>query len=225
MAIIRTASLIGAISGQLGGSTFAHAKAGPYVRSARRGARPTTQAQSVQQSVFANVVRAWSILSAEQRRQWNRFASLQQRRNRLGISKAYSGYTLFLEHNSFIFAHRGAIQEDSPLTPRTNPIESFSATIGVFTPYQYTFLPAGPPADTLICLYASRPVSVRPRTTFHFWRLILAKIDPDPVQVFTNEFNEILGPPQEDELIGLRMVQQTTTRLRAFPFQLQTTVT
>ena len=99
MAIIRTASIVAAISGSIGGATFVQAKTGLVART-RSYHRPNHSAALLQQqSNFANTIRRWRSLSTEQRLSWRSFASTFKTTNRLGVDGNHSGFNAFTQRN------------------------------------------------------------------------------------------------------------------------------
>lgn len=104
MAIIRPGSLVGAISGALGGAVFANTRAGLIVRP--RGVR-TGQAGaqlSLVQGSVGRVAAAWNALTDAQRAAWVTAAAARPYPNRLGVMRPLSGYQLYSMFAQEIYA-------------------------------------------------------------------------------------------------------------------------
>jgi len=95
MAIFRPGSIVGDVSGKLGGTVFAKGRFGPVVRkrSARSGGR--TEAALAARGRLAGVARSWATQSAETRASWDTVAGQVQFVNRLGLARNVTGFNLY----------------------------------------------------------------------------------------------------------------------------------
>lgn len=97
-----TSQVFSAVSGSMGGTTFAHNKGGMYTRARGVPTNPNTVRQQAQRSLFGAAVVAWStLLSSAQRAAWNTYGenvtvtdSLGQPRKRSGQQWFIGSYTL-----------------------------------------------------------------------------------------------------------------------------------
>jgi hypothetical protein len=95
MAIVRMGSVVGGISGRVGGVVFAGGRAGAVAKAAgRRVGGQTTRAMAAQ-SVPSAVAGAWNALTDAQRASWRTAAASLQRTNRLGMGRQISGWQLY----------------------------------------------------------------------------------------------------------------------------------
>ena len=104
MAVCRYGPVVQAISGNVGGLTFAKAARGAVLRQRGRLKRRTsTYAQSAQTNL-GRVWAQWRTLSAGEQANWEVYAFNIQRSNRVGMSDSYRGKNLFLRENLFRLA-------------------------------------------------------------------------------------------------------------------------
>jgi len=120
MAIIRPASIVGAISGSIDSVTFARGRQGPIARSRPLKTRGLTRKQSLCRATYAAAHAAWQDLDEAERQGWRNVAFNYHRPNRLGVQSQLSGWQLFVKF--FIFAsHYEFITPGAPPTLQTHP--------------------------------------------------------------------------------------------------------
>lgn len=114
MALIRTSAIVGSISGSIGGVTFVNARRGVVARHRPNKTKPSSASLLEQQAYFANVTRAWSTLTVEQRSAWNALAVDQPQTNRLGITSAPTGFQIFTRFNLYRLRLNSTLLLDPP---------------------------------------------------------------------------------------------------------------
>lgn len=97
MAIIRTASIVGAISGNLDSINFANSPHGPYVRRKFQRTKPTTARQVNHRTRYQRAHIAWNALTVAQRQGWTTLAAAYITHNRLGVQSHLTGWQLYLK--------------------------------------------------------------------------------------------------------------------------------
>lgn len=126
MAIYRPGSIVGAVSGDVGGVSFANPSGSSVLRKKRRRTAAPSPTKARNQAYFQLYVKEWQAMSDAQRTTWRAFAANITRPNRLGVQRSISGFQEFMRVNLSIF-------------PDTfNPI--LEPPIGV-NPQQWEFFP------------------------------------------------------------------------------------
>lgn len=99
MAIFTPGSMIGQISGRIGGQIFSRGAGGPYIRT---GTIPTVPQTEYVRMTKINLGRAriyWNQLSREVKETWNEYANQTPTINRLGQQQRISGAAWFVKCN------------------------------------------------------------------------------------------------------------------------------
>lgn len=87
-------------SGSVGGTTFAHAKGGMYMRARSMPVNPNTPQQGLARAALTAAVGRWSsVLSPTQRAGWDLYAANVAVTNRLGDSVFLSGQNMYVRSN------------------------------------------------------------------------------------------------------------------------------
>lgn len=97
MALIKLTAIVDNISGKLNGTVFARNKGGHYMRSKSNPTNPKTASQMNIRSFFGSVASAWRDLPQNVRNAWNNIAPDFPYQNRMGDTKIYSGFNLFMK--------------------------------------------------------------------------------------------------------------------------------
>lgn len=107
MARIIGGSMIGELSGKLGGNVFARNKSGAYIRQYVIPVNPNTEAQIAARTSFGTVSSSYHALNSVEKNQWQSFAqNLYLPKNGLN-SGQYSGFNAFIAlHNVVQNANR-----------------------------------------------------------------------------------------------------------------------
>lgn len=122
MAIMVPGPLVSAVSGRVGGVTFAVGRGGHTIK--RTGivmARRSAAALAVKARV-ARLGLAWAALTSDQRKAWNAFGARIPSTSRLGVRRQMTGYQTFAWCNWGFTAGTGGVEayflEDPPPTLR-----------------------------------------------------------------------------------------------------------
>lgn len=207
MAIITPSSLVGAISGNLGGVNFADGKGGPYVRQRRSVHKPQTARQRFIRAQVQWLRHRWNELTPNQRIAWRQASANRPIPNRLGVSSSISGPAFFIQwhmigriESPFIFAF---FRTNPPgATPPTNmPFASFVVTSGG-SKILKTAIPPGNPAYFQV-YYGARTFSTAPRRSWFDFRHFLTNPFTAPSGIQTLDvtlfWDATIGDPQQGE--------------------------
>lgn len=104
MAISRAGGLVGALSGRVGGVVFRSQRVGQVVAVAPRVVDVRSAAQLEARSQRALVVAGWRGLGDDVRQAWRTFAAARPLTNRLGVSRAISGWQAYASYVGVVFA-------------------------------------------------------------------------------------------------------------------------
>lgn len=155
MAIFTPGPLVSALSGTLGSVTF---KVGPHanVLAKARTVRPPVLAPTLQQqSIYPQLVAAWTALTFQQRAPWHTAAATFVTPNRLGVRRRLSAFQLYMKVNlppsAAVF--RPLLLPPQPLILQPRVSISFNFTFE--TSYQIKYSPTGTTAATHGDLYAA----------------------------------------------------------------------
>jgi len=132
MALVQYGGGISAMSGSLGGNTFARNRGGNYVRTRTKPINPNTGLQQAIRSALSQLTTAWSqTLDADARTAWNLYASSVSMLNRLGTTIFLSGFNHFIRSNVPRLQAGQAIITAGPTTfelPQADPTLAIVAT-------------------------------------------------------------------------------------------------
>ena len=100
MALVKYGGGIVAMSGSIGGMTYAKNRSGNYVRAWSKPINPNTDRQDVVRSALAYLADRWhSTVTALQRAAWNLYAGNVVMKNALGEATYLSGYNHYIRSN------------------------------------------------------------------------------------------------------------------------------
>ncbi len=132
MALIRFGAGIVAMSGSIGGDTFARNRSGPYSRARIKPVNPRTARQTVVRDAVTLLSERWAAtLTAVQRTSWNLYADSVAMKNKLGETIFLSGYNHFQRSNLIIVQTGGTIIDDGPTIfelPEKDPTLAIAAS-------------------------------------------------------------------------------------------------
>lgn len=111
MAIIK--SIVGAISGKLGGTVYSHNQGGAYIRKLGIPTNPTTVRQTAIRTLMSTNSRAWNGITTAQRAAWTLYGQANPVINRLGDAIKLSGIASFNRINQ-VSNDSGSGQISSP---------------------------------------------------------------------------------------------------------------
>lgn len=128
MALIKLTAVVDNISGKLNGSVFARNKGGHYIRSKSNPTNPQTEKQNLVRSLLSGVSTEWRQLTHGQREAWKGAAQDYPYQNKLGDSKIYSGFNLFVKHNQNLKNYDASSPTLTSPKPPAPTIPPFSVT-------------------------------------------------------------------------------------------------
>lgn len=133
MALIKLTAVVDNISGKLNGSVFARNKGGHYIRSKSNPTNPQTEKQNLVRSLLSGVSTEWRQLTNGQREAWKGAGADFPYQNKLGDTKIYSGFNLFVKHNQNLKNYdEGSPILASPMPPApTIPPFGITGSIGL----------------------------------------------------------------------------------------------
>jgi len=115
MALLKLGPAVSAISGSIGGTTFARNRYGAYARQRTKPVNPNTERQANVRTIMSACRSAWfSTLTAAQRSGWALYANNVPMVNRLGETVNLSGYNQFCRSSAAALNAGVAVVEDAP---------------------------------------------------------------------------------------------------------------
>lgn len=215
MAIFTPGPLAARISGTIGGLNFAHTPSGPVVRRALARPRRLTLAQAPVRVKFQDQVRLWRALSDDDRAAWSTIAAQITYPNRLGVPRALSGFTLYMQQAlsaSYLDAHSPAIPQSGARTPNLQNLSFSPEEGGPFT-LGYSGVNT---TDLSFCVVAgARPHATAPRSHQSRW-LTFSGFIPSPSPATVNlysDFSATFGDPVQGEVLAIRAKVWQSDRL------------
>jgi len=206
MAIIKPSEIVSAISGSIGGTTFAASKGSTTMRKKNRVKKKTSKEALAQHARYANAQRTWKNFTDEERTAWRVTAANINFANRLGLPRKLTGFQLFMQQqlpNFGLFPPPtlDAINatKTAPATSMTIDFTSGGAKLVFFT--EVNFLNA-----QFATVYGSRPITTSPVTTFRYWTALGGFITTIPPLILTSQWDAQLGDPAPGERVGVRVV-------------------
>lgn len=154
MALLKMGSLVTQISGKIGGQTFGTGQGGQYVKNTGSYVNKLTTSRTVVNSRLSYLANSWRALTTAQKNSWSAAATNFPYVNRLGESKVYSGYNLYMKFNG-----NRLLWGDSPVSTAPVPFvfSEFALSIDTLEPgfmevsitptttgYEYLFFVSNP---------------------------------------------------------------------------------
>jgi hypothetical protein len=107
-----------AVSGSVGGVTYAHNAGGMYARGRATPTNTNTEFQQEVRNNFGSLSQRWgNVLTAEQRQAWRDYASATPITNVFGEPLVLSGQQMYLRCNSVRLQVGEAVADNGPTTP------------------------------------------------------------------------------------------------------------
>jgi len=170
-----------------------------------RAAITTSENQQFQQNRATAMALAWYDLTDAQRLAWNRTAALYTPPNRIGVRRPITGLNLFLKCNLTHPLITAPELTDPPPPIVRHVLQNVQTSWFATNTARVTWtIPAGAPASRTIIVYASRPVSDRPRAQYRCFRYITIGDAAAGTLTMTTEFTAALGQPAIGEYYGVR---------------------
>jgi hypothetical protein len=208
MAIIRTAPLIGAISGNLGGVCFVQSKSGPVIRTRNRRLKQNDKRHYQIRALFQQLRNAWRNLTDNQRTAWRQATISVPNTNRLGLTSTISGYQLFIKTNAWgnYVAPIDPIlilKAPSNLNRRTPwLLDSFTITSGGAK--GLILLPPAGGGFPFAQVYGARTFSTAPRRSWFSFRQTEVSGAP-PGTITLLKWDDDIGDPQPGEQCWIQL--------------------
>lgn len=225
MAIARTSSIIGALSGNLGGVVFANTRQGFLVKHRPVKINRRTTAQLVERSRHQRITTCWKTLTTAEYLEWRILAEQVNRTNRLGITSKMSPFTLFIAQNR-VEAYLGISLIRTPYAlTAAEPcfVEAIVFTAG--GSYNITLSFADPYAHRNVYLYGFRPMRTSPTRGVRSWKFLgRAFFEGMTPLSITAWWDPKLGPLSADEFVHVKLRVQTIGGIRNPPTTVTTTV-
>lgn len=228
MAIFRPGSIVGAISGNVGGVNFVAGKGAPIARQRIRRTKNNSPALAHSRANLARLRTQWRAITEEQRNAWRQAALIYPHRNRLGLATQLSGIALYIKANMERSAIPGLpfqFQEDEvPDLTTSAPLQASSLAISISG--DYTILisePISTPYNQVL-LYGGRTYknnSLRSWNQFVTLQFSILVAPPTTLS-FATKFKEILGDAILGEQIWVRARFGSGSRLLTAPQDLST---
>ncbi len=209
MAIIRLGAIANAISGSIGGTTFAHTKGGTVARAKLRQAAKLSNRATTNRGNMSRMRQSWRDLTEIQRVAWRTVALQLPRANRLGQHTILSGYQLFIRTNM-----DGIIADPSPLgflrfsdPPEfvsQAPVRTFDVVFSIADGYFYSATPRPSVLDTISAIYGARTFRNYPTNQIPSLRKFFLGSNLFTPQDITNPWNDAIGAPEVGEFVFIR---------------------
>lgn len=146
MALIRTGSLVGQVSGSIGATVYSHNRYGSYARLRTVPTRSTTDAATAAKNTLTAESQAWGALSPALKLQWETWAQTNPITNRLGDQRVLQGNAAFVQLNARINRAGGTRITSPPIADAPAALLTLSATYDIGagdTTMVYTATPVG----------------------------------------------------------------------------------
>jgi len=206
MAIARTGSIVGALSGGLGSVVFANTKQGLLIKHRPVKIKHDSEKLLKSQALVQYLQGYWASLTKEQHLSWSVLAESVRTTNRLGLTSSPSGHRLFLTVNLRLLRSWHIPLGVAPPKFTPTPMGNVSLTFTTTPDYTITTDLPDQILPSIMMIYGSRPfkshrISSYNRWTFLFWQdggLNDFRID--------SYFNTKLGVCAEGEWVGVKLI-------------------
>lgn len=207
MAIFSTSSVVGAISGNLGGACFVNGRGSPVIRKAKRIVESRSDEISTNRGVFVNSQRRWRTLSVSQREAWRTYANNIPETNRLGKTSHLSGFQMYIKTQVNLFSVFGFFSDDPPVTadqPILEPLTvSSTLTFGLrlFIPAFTEIVPLNINIKGILLWTDSLPKFAKGHR-----QIALISFNAGPTSTivnFTSEFDEVFQLPILNQIVAI----------------------
>lgn len=156
-------SMMGEMSGSIGGCTWSRNKGGQYLRQRTVPTNPNSIAQQAVRTAFAQASSDWSAtLTNSQRTMWNNWAASNPVVDTLGQSIQLSGQQAYVRFSARLLQCGMASVSTPPSTmapaaPTFDDVQVAQTAAGIIT---VTFLPTPMPADLFFQIWSSKVLNV-----------------------------------------------------------------
>lgn len=203
MAIARTGTIVGAISGNLGGHTYANTKQGLVIKPRPLKITKQSPTLSRNRAIFKTVLALWAALTTQQRLEWRVFAQTQTRTNRLGVTSIPSAHNVFMTFNYTRLFHYGVAFTSPPAWTAPTILLAPTLTFTQGGPYTVTATVFELPLGTSVLVHGCRPMRNYPTHSFRTWSYIgRSQTEEFDIQTW---WDQVLGPLVAGEFVTLRL--------------------
>ncbi len=183
MAITRPGSIVGQVSGRIGGLVFSRNRGGDYVRNGPSPTNPQSSYQTAVRNALSLASAGWDTLTDSQRAAWVSWAQDHPVRNRLGESIRLQGNAAYVQLNSRLAYLGTAIVVAPPAVNAPDPLLSVTPTFDIGAgnfqlAYTATPLGAGLKLWVLGCLLGSPAITFVKNRLRHFYTSAAAAASP-----------------------------------------------
>jgi len=126
MARTQYGSIITDMQGSIGGLTYQHNASGKITRQRPSTVRQSTSKQCDRQSVFSDLVTAWSALTPAQKVTWATLADTYTKYNKWNEEKTLNGFNWFLSCNGYLSLVSEALLTSAPVWESPLSVPSYS---------------------------------------------------------------------------------------------------
>jgi len=206
MAIFTPGSVVGQISGRIGGSIYSHNRGGPYIRNGTIPVAVSSDAAVNQKARLAMISADWRNLTDAQRLAWTTWAQANPQTNRLGHQTVLSGHMAYTGINSRLNLWGQTLLDVPPLGTAPDPLTALTADADIGAgDVECTYAPTPPAAGIAVelwaCVVASAGISYV--ENLYKWLLVTAAAAASPVN-YDTEIEERFGTLQVGMVVHVR---------------------
>jgi len=216
MAVYRPGSLIGGISGDVGGLSFANPSGSAVIRTKRRSSNVSDQRAMLRQSQLGSIAHAWQALTDAQRLAWRTYASNRTTPNRVGVHRSISGYLAFQQYRSTLALVGEPSLDNPPLVGTQHLPKNLIFTSSVSGGLAVTMDAPGVGIDLLAMIYARPLFRSTPIRFNNTWSYIgfVKESNPTSISLTTLYQSAYDLDPIEDQYVAFRWWSLSTTAQR-----------
>ncbi len=214
MAIIRPSAVVGAISGNLGGTNFVIGKGGPYARQRLRQKKSISKRQIEIRAMMQLARHRWQNFDEATRASWRQAAANRPHVNRLGLTSHLSGAALFIQQ-AMLGVNAPAPETKfgpnvlMPIFPAPQPLVFVNMTVISGGAKTIRFEEPQPENFFRAIIYAARTSSNKPRRTWNDYTLVYNQTLTPGVpflKVVTDQWNNVIGDTQPGEQVFWKFI-------------------
>ena len=213
MAIIRTSALVGAISGSYGSSVFANTRGGTIIRPRPLKLIPTSADQLAQAVTLNRITKQWQALSSGLQAKWRTEAANVRRRNRLGVARQSTGFSLYVEQNLQFNSFGTTLEVTEPELINTDDFDIATLVFSEGGPYNVVLVGTPAPSAYRLLIFGSRSFRITdPPRYRNRKRIVAGATTLSTINVFS-AWEAALGSMPADEFYRVDVRIATTNGL------------
>jgi hypothetical protein len=217
MAIFETGAVVGSISGDVGGASFVNSRGSKVVRKNRRPSPVNTEQQLQAQNRVAEYAHKWTTISAADKKAWQTYATNRPKSNRLGVSRQLSDYQSFMQYNLARQAVTTTPPDEPPINFTKQEMYNYTATSSVTSGIIVSFDTFDLLAGKSVIVYGRNLYRKTVPTQNNHWTTIGVFFTTATEFDITTEWNAILGTPQREQVIAIKIVPSIAPEYVAEP--------